>query len=161
MEWPDGPRSPAEKTGEAGSGRFRIAPCAAGLCLALFTVSLLLLTVIVLFGEGGNASGAVIGCRAAAVLSVLAYAGCELAFSRRYPRESVLALSYFASLAVLLILFAAIVGRADLSFAFDAEPEAARALLLSGALAVGAVHAAALVVRLGIEIVRYARRLTG
>ena len=132
-----------------------------GILLALFVFSLALMQVILLFGEGESVTSASQGGLILSILSVVAYAMGEITLFPRARRKTLFALSYFMTFALLAIPFFHFVATADFTFLFSANGETARSLLLSVGFRLCSFNAVALLVRITVEIVRYAKSVLG
>ena len=128
-----------------------------GILLALFVFSLALMQVILLFGEGRNITSTSQGGLILSILSVVAYATGEITLFPRARRKTLFALSYFMTFSLLAMLFFHFVTTADFTFLFSADGETARSLLLSEGFRLCSFNAVALLVRIAVEIARYAK----
>lgn len=133
-------------------------PLLCGAVASLFSVSLPLTLLIVVFGELHCPVAALNGVLVISLLAVGVFFFLELLLRRRFP-ENAFALSYFAFFLLWgSIAFFSLLG-SDLTYVFDTSAEVTRAVLYGGFSRLLIVHALALLFRIGREVVRYVRSL--
>ncbi|MBE6622308.1 MAG: hypothetical protein E7630_05100 [Ruminococcaceae bacterium] len=130
-----------------------------GVFLTLLVFSLALMLVILLFSESGDVTAAARGGLVLALLSAVAYAIAEVTVYPRTDRKALFSLSYFLAFALLSAVAFRLIAVSDLSYSFNVDGEVARDLLTASCFHLCATHAAALLIRLGAEIVRYCKSL--
>lgn len=129
-----------------------------GAVTSLFAVSLPLTLMIVLFGELGRPAAALNGVLFLSVLSLFAFFFLNRYFHRGDGKNT-FALSYYAFFALWSSVFLFGILSSDLTYVFDSSAALTRSVLFGGFSRLLLVHALALLVLIGREVVRYVRSL--
>ncbi len=128
---------------------------AVGILLPLSVYSLALFWVIIGLGEFHNLAATARSGIFLACLSTIVYGMAEFILYPKTSIKSLFAISYFLSFSILTALFYIFTASSPLFGAFLGEEESARALLRLIGSRLCAFQALALLIRIGVEIVRY------
>lgn len=131
-----------------------------GVLLPFFLFSFVFMQTILLYGEQQNATAAVNATWIPACIALLIYTVLEFVFLKKHPHSVLFSLSYFMSFALLAALFFHFVTTANLTVIFDRTAVEAKSVLLTVSFRLCAIHAAALLLRIGYEIYCYVRHLS-
>ncbi len=126
-----------------------------GILLPIFVFALAILQIILLYGEWNAFNKALQAGTVLSLFSALSYAMAEFWIYPKAKQKNALSLAYFSSFVLLSAAYFYFASATDFSFSFPSRGETARTLFLAVGFRLCVTNVIALLLRMGVEIVRY------